>query len=140
VKRLRELGWIEGSTIAIEYRWGEGRGDRTDEIVAEFVRLKPDVIVTHGQRNIVAAKQATSAIPIVFALATDQLEVASLPVWRDQAATSPACRSRQPTLSVSASKFCARLCRACAAWQSCPISAIRRWPRLRPLPAYSGLK
>jgi putative ABC transport system substrate-binding protein len=71
VERLREVGWIEGRTIAIEYRWGEGRGDRTAEVVAEFIRLKPDVIVTHGQSNIVAAKQATSAIPIVFALATD---------------------------------------------------------------------
>jgi putative ABC transport system substrate-binding protein len=71
VERLREVGWIEGRTMAIEYRWGEGRGDRTAEVVAEFIRLKPDVIVTHGQLNIVAAKQATSAIPIVFALATD---------------------------------------------------------------------
>jgi putative tryptophan/tyrosine transport system substrate-binding protein len=71
VERLREVGWIEGRTIAIEYRWGEGRGDRTAEVVAEFIRLKPDVIVTHGQLNIVAAKQATSAMPIVFALATD---------------------------------------------------------------------
>ena len=71
VERLREVGWTEGRTIAIEYRWGEGRGDRTAEVVAEFIRLKPDVIVTHGQLNIVAAKQATSAMPIVFALATD---------------------------------------------------------------------
>jgi putative ABC transport system substrate-binding protein len=71
VERLREVGWIEGRTIAIEYRWGEGRSDRTDKVVAEFVRLKPDVIVTHGQSNIVTAKQATSTIPIVFALATD---------------------------------------------------------------------
>jgi putative tryptophan/tyrosine transport system substrate-binding protein len=66
VERLREVGWIEGRTMAIEYRWGEGRGDRTAEVVAEFIRLKPDVIVTHGQLNIVAAKQATSAMPIVF--------------------------------------------------------------------------
>jgi putative ABC transport system substrate-binding protein len=71
VERLRELGWIEGRTIAIEYRWGEGRGERTAEVISEFARLKPDVIVTHGQLNIVAAKEATSAIPIVFALATD---------------------------------------------------------------------
>jgi ABC-type uncharacterized transport system substrate-binding protein len=71
VERLREVGWIEGRTIAIEYRWGEGRGDRTAEVISEFVRLNPDVIVTHGQSNIVAAKEATSAIPIVFALATD---------------------------------------------------------------------
>jgi len=71
VERLHEVGWIEGRTIAIEYRWGEGRGDRTAEVISEFVRLNPDVIVTHGQSNIVAAKEATSAIPIVFALATD---------------------------------------------------------------------
>jgi putative ABC transport system substrate-binding protein len=71
VERLREVGWIEGRTIAIEYRWGEGRGDRTAEVISEFVRLKPDVIVTHGHSNIIAAKEAMSAIPIVFALATD---------------------------------------------------------------------
>jgi len=71
VERLREVGWIEGRTIAIEYRWGEGRGDRTAEVISEFVRLNPDVIVTHGQSNIVAAKEATSAIPSVSALATD---------------------------------------------------------------------
>ena len=46
VQRLRELGWIEGRTVAIEYRWAEGRGERFAEIAAEFVRLKVDVIVT----------------------------------------------------------------------------------------------
>src|SRR5215813_13258241 len=48
VQRLRELGWIEGRTIAIEYRWAEGRDERYSEIAAEFVRLKVDVIVTAG--------------------------------------------------------------------------------------------
>ena len=48
VGRLRELGWIEGRTIKIEYRWAEGRGERYTEIAAEFVRLKVDVIVTTG--------------------------------------------------------------------------------------------
>jgi putative tryptophan/tyrosine transport system substrate-binding protein len=71
VQRLRELGWIEGRTVAIEYRWAEGRFDRSPAIIAEFVRLKVDVIVTHSTPNIVAAKQATSVIPIVFALAGD---------------------------------------------------------------------
>src|SRR5262249_12008180 len=66
VQRLRELGWIEGRTIAIEYRWAEGRGERYTEIAAEFVRLKVDVIVTVGGA-VLAAKQATSLIPIVFA-------------------------------------------------------------------------
>src|ERR1700738_4221415 len=73
VERLSELGWIEGRTVAIAYRWGEGRTERTAEFVAEFVRLKVDVIVTHGELNIVAAKQATSVIPIVFPLATDPI-------------------------------------------------------------------
>jgi putative tryptophan/tyrosine transport system substrate-binding protein len=71
VQRLRELGWIEGRTIAIEVRWAEGRNERFVEIAAEFVRLKVDVIVTAGTAAVVAVKQATSAIPIVFAAVGD---------------------------------------------------------------------
>jgi ABC-type uncharacterized transport system substrate-binding protein len=70
VQRLRELGWIEGRTVAVEYRWGEGRRERFAEIAAEFVRLKVDVIVTAGSA-VASAKQATSVIPIVFAMAID---------------------------------------------------------------------
>jgi ABC-type uncharacterized transport system substrate-binding protein len=70
VQRLRDLGWIEGRTIAVEYRWAEGRDERFAEIAAEFVRLKVDVIVTSGTA-LLAAKQATSVIPIVFAVAND---------------------------------------------------------------------
>ena len=72
VQRLRELGWIEGRTVAIEYRWAEARSERFAEIAAEFVRLKVDVIVTGGNAA-VAAKQATSVIPIVFALVDDPI-------------------------------------------------------------------
>jgi putative ABC transport system substrate-binding protein len=71
VQRLRELGWVEGRTVAIEYRWAEGHFDRSPQIFAEFVRLKVDVIVTHGTANVVAAKQTTSVIPIVFAAVSD---------------------------------------------------------------------
>jgi putative ABC transport system substrate-binding protein len=70
VARLHELGWIEGRTIAVEYRWSEGRPERYAEIAAEFVRLNVDVIVM-GSIAVPAAKQATSVIPIVFALALD---------------------------------------------------------------------
>jgi len=70
VQRLHELGWIEGRTVAIEYRWAEGRGERYAEIAAEFVRLKVDVILTVGGA-VPASKQATSVIPIVFAIAVD---------------------------------------------------------------------
>jgi putative tryptophan/tyrosine transport system substrate-binding protein len=70
VQRLHELGWIGGRTVAIEYRWAEGREERYGEIAAEFVRLKADVIVTVGTAA-AAAKQVTSVIPIVFAVAAD---------------------------------------------------------------------
>ena len=69
-QRLRELGWIKDRTIAIEYRWAEGHPERYPEFAAEFVRLKVDVIVTTVPA-VAALKQATSTIPIVFALATD---------------------------------------------------------------------
>src|SRR6266403_2321429 len=72
VQRLRELGWVDGRTVTIEYRWAEGRSDRYTEIAVEFVRLKVDVIVTVGSA-VVAAKQVTSVIPIVFAVAVDPL-------------------------------------------------------------------
>ncbi len=71
VQRLRELGWSEGRNLTIEYRWAEGRSERFAEIAAEFVRLKVDVIVTHNTLPPLAAKQATSVIPIVFATAGD---------------------------------------------------------------------
>jgi putative tryptophan/tyrosine transport system substrate-binding protein len=73
VLRLRELGWIEGRTVAIEYRWGEGRAQRYAEIAAEFVRLKVDVILAGGTEAAIAAKQATSIIPIVFGTAGDPI-------------------------------------------------------------------
>jgi ABC-type uncharacterized transport system substrate-binding protein len=71
VERLRELGWIEGRTVAIEYRWAEGRSERYAEIAAEFVGLKVDVIVTWATTPSIAAKQATMTTPIVFAAQTD---------------------------------------------------------------------
>jgi putative ABC transport system substrate-binding protein len=70
VAHLRELGWIEGRTIAIEYRWSQGRTERYAEIAAEFVRLKVDVIVTVGSA-VPLVRQATTVIPIVFAVGID---------------------------------------------------------------------
>jgi putative tryptophan/tyrosine transport system substrate-binding protein len=70
VQRLRELGWIEGRTIAIEYRWDKGRPERHAEFAAEFVRLKLDLIVANGIA-VAKVKQATAVIPIVFPLAPD---------------------------------------------------------------------
>jgi len=73
IQRLRELGWIEGRNVTIEYRWAEGSSDQATELAAEFVRLKVDVIVTYANPIVVATKRATSAIPIVFAAAADPL-------------------------------------------------------------------
>jgi putative ABC transport system substrate-binding protein len=72
--RLRELGWIEGRTINIEYRWAESRDERFTQIAAEFTWLNVDVIVTAGA-GIIAAKRVTSTIPIVFALSNDPVGI-----------------------------------------------------------------
>ena len=71
VQRLREFGWIEDRTVAIEYRWAEGRYERATDAAAEFVRLKVDIIVTVGTPPTAAAKQATSVVPIVCLLVSD---------------------------------------------------------------------
>jgi putative ABC transport system substrate-binding protein len=73
LQRLHELGWTEGHNVAIEYRWAEGSSDRALDLAAEFVRLKVDVIVVYATPMVVAAKKATSVIPIVFAAAADPL-------------------------------------------------------------------
>jgi putative ABC transport system substrate-binding protein len=72
VQRLRELGWVDGHTVTLEYRWADGRPERYAQIAAEFVRRKVDVIVTQGGA-VPAAKKATSLIPIVFMVAADPL-------------------------------------------------------------------
>jgi ABC-type uncharacterized transport system substrate-binding protein len=71
VQQLRELAWIDGRNLAIEYRWAEGRNERYTEAAAELVRLKVDVIVTVATPATLAAKQATAVIPIVFAAVSD---------------------------------------------------------------------
>ena len=75
LQRLRDLGWIEGRTIRIEHRWAAGRPERIVEIASEFVRLRVNVIVTTATNDSVAVKQATSDIPIVFAVAGDPVGV-----------------------------------------------------------------
>jgi ABC-type uncharacterized transport system substrate-binding protein len=73
VQRLRELGWIEGETVAIEYRWGESRAERFPDLAAELVRLRVDIIVVASTAAALACKEATAAIPIVFPLTGDPL-------------------------------------------------------------------
>jgi putative tryptophan/tyrosine transport system substrate-binding protein len=81
VQRLHDLGWIDGRTLVIEYRWAEGEPARIAEIAAEFVRRPVDVMVTHGTAQVAAAQQATSTVPIVSAVMGDPVDtglVASL--------------------------------------------------------------
>ena len=70
-QRLREFGWIDGRTVAIEYRWTQGSRERATEIATEFARINVDVIVASGTPLVMAARQATTVIPIVFANAAD---------------------------------------------------------------------
>jgi putative tryptophan/tyrosine transport system substrate-binding protein len=76
---LRQFGYEEGKSIAIEYRWAEGRYDRLPELAAELVKLNVDVIVTHTSLGARAAKQATSTIPVVFAAVADPIEAGLVP-------------------------------------------------------------
>lgn len=81
VRRLAEHGWREGDNLTIEYRWGEGKSERFAEIAAELVSLRVDLIATSGTAPALAAKRATSTIPIVFATSSEPVEtglVASL--------------------------------------------------------------
>ncbi len=86
VEGLRELGYVEGKSIVIEWRWAEGKFDRVPDLVAEMVRLKVDVIVSAGPAATRAAKEGTSTIPIVMAQDTDPVgtRVRSQPgaAWR----------------------------------------------------------
>ena len=71
LKGLGETGFVEGRNVVIEYRWAEGRKERADELSAELVQLKVDLIMTYGTQCALAAKQATNSVPIVFALPGD---------------------------------------------------------------------
>ena len=71
LQRLRELNWIDGSTVGIEYRWAQGRDELYAQFAAEFVRRKVNVIVTAGTDAAMATKKATSEVPIVFAAVGD---------------------------------------------------------------------
>jgi putative ABC transport system substrate-binding protein len=75
VKRLGELGWIDGRTLKLEYRWADGKSDKMAEIAAEFAGRKVDMIVTGGTAAVAAAMRATTIIPIVFGVAGDPVRL-----------------------------------------------------------------
>ena len=100
-RRLREVGWIDGRTVAIVPRWAEGRNERFAEIAAEFVALTVNVIVTGGGA-VLALMQATSTIPIVFSLANDPVASGYVRSLARPGATSPASQANRRTLLESA--------------------------------------
>ena len=114
VQRLREHGWIDGRTVAIEYRWAEGRSERYAEIAVEFVRLKVDVcqVLQPSPQNRRQRSSRSSS-----RRRRTRLVSASLRHWRDRAATSPACRASSPISLASGSSFSGRFSPVSAGWQ-----------------------
>ena len=96
-QEMKKLGWVEGKNVAIEYRFAEGQPDRLNELAAELVRLKVDLIVVTGTPSALAAKKATTTIPIVMATSVDPVGAGWLPVWRSPEATSPGSQLYLPT-------------------------------------------
>jgi len=91
---LRDLGYVEGRNLVMEYRDAEGKSERLPALAAELVALKVDVIVAGGgAQAAVAAKQATRTLPIVFASTADAVGSGSSPALRDRAAISRGCPS-----------------------------------------------
>ena len=117
VQRLRELGWIEGRTISIEYRWSEGRPERAAEIAAEFTRRKVDVIVSYGT-GVPAIKQVTSTIPIVFAMAIDPVGAGLVSSLARPGGTSRGCQASNQTSRPSDLNCCVKPFLICVDWQS----------------------
>ena len=123
VQRLRELGWIEGRTVAIEYRWAEGRNERFAEIAAEFVRLKVDVIVTVGNPAHPRGKAGDIGHP-------DRVRGGGgpgrRPAWsrvlaRPGGNVTGLSNCSKPILPASDLNCCARLFPVCAGWRSWPM-------------------
>ena len=79
LRGLRELGWIEGQTIAIEYRWAEGNPNRVPALLADLVQLKVDVIVLAGTTAVRAAAKMTSTVPVVFVSLADPVALGVVP-------------------------------------------------------------
>ena len=124
-QRMRELGWIEGKTLAIEYRWGEGRNDRFDAYATEFVKLGVDAIVTSASAPVLAAKRRPRPFPsysppppILSALAWSKVSTG-------RAAISPACLRSRLTPQDERSNFYANWCRACDGSPSLPMLPVR---------------
>jgi putative ABC transport system substrate-binding protein len=122
VQRLRELGWTEGRTVTIEFRWAEGRSKRYAEIAAEFVRLKVDVIVTAGVA-VPAVKQVTSVVPIVFAIDNDPVGRGLVASLARPGGNVTGLSTQGTELAGKQLEFLREVLPTCADWRSWPMSA-----------------
>ena len=142
-RRLAELGWIEGHNITIEYRWAEGRKERAAEFAAEFVSMKVDLIVTAGTANVVAAKDGTGVIPIVFAAAGDPVANGLVASLARPGGNVTGLSNSQPILRANRSSSYASSSPACGGWRSLPTWAVQlacsTCARFRPLRVRSAL-
>ena len=118
VQRLRELGWIDGRNVAIEYHWAEGRAERFAEVVAKFVRLKVDIIVQKVPRQPPRQSRLLRPSRLCFRWQPTQSATDWLRAWRDLVATSQAYRLGTLTFLESGSNYCAKLSPIFAGWQS----------------------
>ena len=141
VQRLKELGWIEGRTVGIEYRWAGGHTERFTDFAAEFARLKVDLIVTYSTPAVIAVKQITSAVPIVFAGVADPVGTGLVASLAALAAMRPVCRFKQQISRANASNSFARSFRVSVGWLSSPTSTVPmlcwRWLKSRKPPVSS---
>jgi putative tryptophan/tyrosine transport system substrate-binding protein len=113
---MRDLGWIEGRNVQIEYRFAGTDLESINKNVAELVRLAPDVIVAQSTAVMVALRHATSTIPIVFAVVSDPVSQGFISNLAHRGAISPASHSSSPTWSVSGSTYSATLSQICRGW------------------------
>jgi putative tryptophan/tyrosine transport system substrate-binding protein len=91
-QELNKLGWIEGKNMTIEYRFAEQKTERLPELAADLVRLKVDLIVVTATPPALAAKKATTTIPIVMTSSGDPVAAGLVASWRGREATSPGSR------------------------------------------------
>ena len=118
LQRLRELGWIDGQTITIESRWAAGRPEQLDEIAAELVRLKVDLIVTSSTNHSIVMKQVAPQIPMVFAVSGDPVGFGLVASLARPGGNVTGLSIQSPNQPVSGSNCCVRSSLVSIGWRS----------------------
>ena len=143
VQRLRELGWIDGHNIAIEYRWGEGRDDLYAAFAAEFVQRRVDVIVTAGTTATMSVKKRRRQSQSFLLRLVTRSKPGWSPAWRARAAMSLVYRTWRPILVASDLSCCVRSCLLSIEWlslaMSIALSSGWKWSGSRRRPPSSAL-